>query len=209
MKTNQRAILLRHKKNGGVVLIMTLIALIILLITAVALVRSFDASLIAAGNVSFKRDLNNEADHGIAAAITAMSSGALATDTTLDADLASANYSSSRLDSNNQGIPLVLINDTLFASAGMSSSLDISPTDASGNSLGVTVRYVIDRQCSEAGTFSTIKYDSCIYRVSDSGSGSVLPANKVTVNDRAIYRISVRVKGPHDTYSFVQATVAR
>lgn len=193
---------------------MTLIALIILLITGVALIRSVDSTLGMAGNISFKRDLINQADLGIAAAMTSMTStsGALYDDTVRASDLPGANYSASKLDSNNQGIPLVLINDSTFSSKGMSSTLDQTPTDSSGNSMGVTIRYVIDRQCSEAGTFSSIKYTNCAYVPSGGLSGDSSQDaydNNAGTGDRAIYRISVRVQGPHDTETYAQTTITR
>lgn len=215
MKSMRNGAGVRRKKQAGVVIIMTLIALVILLITGVALIRSVDSTLGMAGNISFKRDLTNQADQGVAAAITALSnsSGALYSDSVRAANLTSANYSAVKLDSNDQGIPLVLINDSTFSSAGFTSSNDISPTDGDGNSLQTTIRYVIDRQCNEAGTFSSIKYTNCMYVPSGGLSGDSSQDaydNNSGTSDRAIYRISVRVKGPGDKFvTYVQATVAR
>lgn len=201
---------MRRKRQSGIVIIMTLIAMVILLITGVALIRSVDSTLGMAGNISFKRDLVNQADIGIAAAMTSMTStsGLLYSATTRASDLPSANYSASKLDSNNQGIPYVLINSTTFGSSGMSLA-DITPTDASGSSMGVTIRYVIDRQCSAAGTFTTIKYTSCAYVPSGglSGDSSQDAFDKSAgTADRAIYRITVKVTGPHNTETYAQTT---
>lgn len=213
-RPNRTARLLRRKRQAGIVIIMTLIALVILLITGVALIRSVDSTLNIAGNISFKRDLVNQADLGIAAAMTSMTSsaGALYSDDVRAADLFSANYSATKLDSNNQGIPLVLINSSTFSSKGMNAALDITPTDAASNSMQVTIRYVIDRQCSASGTFTTIKYTSCAYVPSGGLSGdSTQDAfdNNAGTSDRAIYRISVKVTGPHNTETYAQTTITR
>lgn len=202
---------MRRKRQSGIVIIMTLIALVILLITGVALIRSVDSTLGMAGNISFKRDLVNQADIGIAAAMTSMtsSSGVLYSETTRASDLLSANYSASKLDSNNQGIPYVLINSSTFSSVGMTLA-DITPTDSSGSTMGVTIRYVIDRQCSEAGTFSTIKYTNCAYVPSGGLSGDSSQDaydNNAGTGDRAIYRITVKVTGPHNTETYAQTTI--
>lgn len=203
----------RCRKQTGVVMIMTLIALLILLITAVALVRSVDATLGQAGSIAFKRDQANQVDIGLAAAITALSSasGPLYGETVRAASLASANYSAMKLEGNNQGIPLVLVNDTTYGNAGYTDANDIAPKDADGNTMQTTIRYVIDRQCDAAGTFSTIKYLHCSYLPSGGLSGdSSLDAydNNAGNSDRAIYRITVRVSGPRNTVTYAQATLA-
>ena len=47
-------------RQRGVIMIITLIALIVLLISGAALIRSFDTSMLLAGNLAFKRDLVNQ-----------------------------------------------------------------------------------------------------------------------------------------------------
>lgn len=207
----------RHfSKQRGVVIIMTLIALLILLITGVALVRSLDSSTLISGNISFKRDLVNDADQGVATAITALTTttGALYSDTTLSANQYSLNYSAVRLATNAKGIPTALImSDTDFAAAGWSTSNDIQIKDPVTNVVTATVRYVIDRQCSTTGTFTTIKYASCNYVPSGGLSGDSSQDafdNNAATGDRAIYRISIRVLGAdNNTQTFVQSTIAR
>ena len=52
-----------HLRNQrGVVPITTLLILVVMLIGAVALVRSFDTSMVTAGNLSFKRDLAQQSE---------------------------------------------------------------------------------------------------------------------------------------------------
>lgn len=203
----------RRTRQRGVVMIMTLIALLILLITAVALVRSVDATLGQAGNIAFKRDQANQVDLGVAAAMMSFSSssGALYRESVRASDLPSANYSATKLTTNNQGIPLVLINDSTYSNAGYTDTHDLKPKDSAGNSLQTTIRYVIDRQCDTTGTFSTIKYNHCSYLPSGGLSGdSSLDAydNNASTSDRAVYRITVRVSGPRNTLTYAQATLA-
>jgi len=203
-------------RQRGVVIIMTLIALLILLITGVALVRSLDSSTLISGNISFKRDLVNDADQGVAAAITALSTttGTLYSDTTLSANQYALNYSAVRLTTNAKGIPTPLImSDSAFTTAGWSTSNDITIKDPVTNVTTATVRYVIDRQCSVIGTFSTIKYASCVYVPSGGLSGDSSQDafdNNAATGDRAIYRITIRVVGADgNTQTFVQSTIAR
>jgi type IV pilus assembly protein PilX len=197
MKKNLYVLVARRRTQRGVTMLLTLIALLILLITSVALVRSFDSSLMAAGSIAFKRDLINQADRGIGAAITALTGGAL----TVTADQTDKNYFATVLSNNNKGIPLVLVNDTTFAAKGLGATNDISTgTDA-------TVRYVIDRQCDPGTTTSSDLTSVCsIYTPSDYSEDARQGGG--TGVSQIIYRISVKVTGAHNTQAFVQATVA-
>ena len=50
------------RRQAGVVMIITLIALVALLAASIALVRSFDSSMLQAGGLAFKRDLVNQGE---------------------------------------------------------------------------------------------------------------------------------------------------
>ena len=54
-----------RQRQRGVVLLFSLIALVIMLIVAVALVRSFNNSLFTAGNIGFKRDMQNQSEAAV------------------------------------------------------------------------------------------------------------------------------------------------
>ena len=119
------------------------------MIGGVALVRSFDTSMLLSGNMAFKRDLMNQGERGMAQAITALSAGgALAGEATRQADAPGSNYSATSLASDAHGIPQVLLDERRHLHAADTAG-DIS--DAASK---VTIRYVIDRQCSAAGAFS-------------------------------------------------------
>lgn len=190
-----------HKPaQAGVALVIVLIALVILLISAVALVRSFDVSLLQAGNLAFKRDLKNEAERGVLAAVKLLSNGALATEAARKANSPASNYSSARLPSSDRGIPLVLLDDNQFAAAGMGAA-DIVDTDTS-----VTLRYVIDRQCLAAGEVATA---TCVTVSSKTDEANDSRHRQVKGEERPVYRISVRATGPRNTQVFIQTTVVR
>ncbi|WP_442781970.1 pilus assembly PilX family protein [Collimonas fungivorans] len=172
-------------------------ALIILMISGIALVRSFDSSLVLAGNMAFKRDLVNQGERGMSAAILSMKgAGALVSETTRQSDLPSSNYSASLLATDAHGIPVILLKDSAWTTAGMSAS-DI--TDAVSQ---VTIRYVIDRLCSAPGAASPA---SCI--VSSYGDkGGTADVKRATGVTPPVYRISVRVTGPRSTQTYLQTT---
>jgi len=188
------------RKQAGVILIISLIALVILMIGGIALVRSFDTSMLLAGNTAFKRDLMNQGERGMAQAITALSAGgALASEGTRQADAPGSNYSATSLASDAHGIPQVLLSDDATFAAAYTAG-DIS--DAASK---VTIRYVIDRQCSAAGAFSADTCTNTTATASDKGGSSFL--KKAGGGLRPVYRISVRVTGPRNTQAYLQSTV--
>lgn len=195
----------------GIVLIFALITLVILLIGAVAISRSINASQFAIGNIGFKRDLTNQGERALQIALDAVrAGGALATVSTRNTDLQAANYKASLLASNAQGIPNALLSDTDFAAVGVSTN-DITVSD-----MGVTIRYVIDRVASASGACSTSTCTLANQNVfggsssewinSQTNSGSVNNANPSAVPQQPIYRITLRVTGPRNTMSFFQST---
>jgi type IV pilus assembly protein PilX len=190
----------RSSRQHGMSLLVTLLAMLILSVSAVALIHSFDTSLLLAGNLAFKRDLVNEGERGMAAAIVLFDSGALADDSARTADLLTSNYSSRILEVNARGIPLVLINDTTFSGAHMSAA------DIADSTTGVKIRTVIDRQCADAGSFDAT---SCVYTPSTSDVGGTNWVKKAGSDYMPVYRISVRVSGPRNTQVFLQTTLSR
>ena len=185
----------RPARQRGVVLLVTMIALLLLLVGAAAMLRSVDTSSVLVGNLAFRRDLTNRGEQAIVAARKALVSGALSAETTRDANLFSAYYSASKLENSSSGIPKVLISDAAFASAGMTVA-DISDDD-------VLVRYVIDRQCTAAGEFDTSTCE-VVEGSSDDGGSNWL--RKPGGESRPLYRISVRVTGPRNTQAYFQTT---
>jgi type IV pilus assembly protein PilX len=197
---------MKHKRfrpparQKGVILLITLMAMVILLISSIALLRSFDTSLLLSGSMAFKRDLVNQGERGITQAITDFNSGVLSADSARQADLKSVNYSATILSSNSHGIPQVLLGTAKFTAAGMSGS------DITDSSTGVTIRTVIDRQCSVSGEFST---STCVTVPGYSDSGGTNWLKKAGAEYVPVYRISVRVDGPRNTQVFLQTTLAR
>lgn len=198
----------------GTVLIISLIILVVMLISAAALVRSFDISLTTAGNLAFKRDLAQQSEQATQTILTHFRpAGLLAGTTAREASNASLNYSAVVLPSNPQGIPTALLTSDLPSSTGTAPDID------AGN--GVTLRYVVDRLCSATGEPSLtacMLADSTIPRGGDArrlqrggaehSSGAVTEGGPPggTSTPSVIYRISVRATGPRGTQSFFQTT---
>jgi type IV pilus assembly protein PilX len=193
----------------GVVLLFTLIALAILLVGAIALVRSFNTSLFTAGNVAFKRDLANQAERAVPVLLTALTAGTgtLNTPALRGDNRAASNYSAVALPVNNQGIPTILLADNATFNAAWTAGDVTAPNDQSGRNPGVTIRYVIDRLCSATGD-ETALGDQCIRGTDVVRGGSSLEqqAADTAAPQPVVYRLSIRVTGPRNTQSFYQTT---
>ena len=188
----------------GVIMLIVLVALGVLLAAAVALVRSSDVFQRQSGNLAFRRDLQNQAERGFKTAVTLLSSGYLSTDSLRYTTNTTYNYSAIQLASDDHGIPTALLSDTAFTAAGKTAN-DITDSDT-----GVTVRWVIDRQCVstlEGAAFTTAGCTTISSGTTDSSADS--RHKSVNASRMPVYRISVLASGPHNTQLFMQATVVR
>jgi type IV pilus assembly protein PilX len=186
----------------GVTLVIALIALVVLTVGAVAMTRSSDVSLRMAGNLAFKRDLVNQGERAIATALAELTSGGLSAESTRDANRLASNYSATLLGSSEQGIPNVLLSQTAFAAAGFSHA------DITDVSTGVTVRYVIDRQCTSTGVYDIAACQAVTAKAPPKAGDGINPDTPTGAVTRPVYRISVRITGPRGNQTYTQTTVA-
>lgn len=194
----------------GATLFFVLMAMVIMLIASVALIRSINSSMSMAGNLAFKRDLVNQADRAVAAAMAALDpAGALGTAAVRAASVIDSNYSATRLDVNGQGIPLALLSDTAFAAVARVAN------DITVAGQGVTVRYVIDRLCQTGSsineatsTAQQIAAACAVGPTPDARGGSASDPNVALRPPQVLFRLSVRVTGPRNTQAFLQSTLA-
>jgi type IV pilus assembly protein PilX len=199
------------REQRGVVLIYALIAMVVIMLASLALIRGIGNSTSLAGSFGMRRDMVNQADRGVACALLVFGSttdtcsnpaitAALATAALRNTSLAGSNYSAVTLQTNSaNGIPNVLLNDSLFSSAGTAGNDVIDAT------YGVTIRFVIDRLCSAGTTAPSPTTCVANNRTGDKGGTGWLP--KAGTTFQPIYRISVRVTGPKNTVSFVQTMI--
>jgi hypothetical protein len=177
-----------------------LIALLIMMIGAVAMLRSTGTSLVNTGNLGFKRDLTNQSERAADLALELMRTGALSTEAARQATSVANNYSATLLASNEQGLPTALVNDATFTGVG-SSGNDVVVAD-----MGVTLRWVVDRLCVNPGAASV---DHCT--MTDAGQPlGCSAADCANLNNlipqQVVYRLSIRVTGPRATQAFMQST---
>lgn len=188
------------RTQAGAVLLLALVALAVLLVGGVALLRTMDSGLLQSGNLGFKRDLVNQAERGAAQAIALFTSGALASEASRESHLPAQNYSATRLASDSHGIPTLLLDDAAYSAAGMQAA-DLTDSDT-----GVTLRYLIDRQCASTGDFVAT---NCMTASNGADTAADDRYRKINPQTRPVYRISVRASGPRNTQAFFQTTVVR
>jgi type IV pilus assembly protein PilX len=187
-------------RQQGVVLIFSLIVLLILAIGAVAVLRSVNSSLLSAGNLAFHRDLVNQAEQAVSTVMTEFKTNGPPLNGATIADLPAANYVSTALPTNAQGVPLVLLDNAAFALAG--SAANILP----GATPDVTIRYIIDRLCTNTGNANIV---NCVQSTGLPTGGTANHNTALAPPSATVYRISVRVDGPRSTQAFLQTTFTK
>ncbi len=193
-----------HSRQSGIVLFMALIALVAMSFAALALVRSVDTSNLVAGNVALRQGAIQEADAGMNQAFKCMVF--LLTPGAPEGNYAPCNYRPSLQPDISKpfGVP-----DELESIAILSLPLENPITHN-------TTRFMIERLCNEAGQW---KADKCLdspwggkggagwhdIRVNGTGPTAGMPS-QLSV-PQALYRISVKVSGPHNQNAYSQVIV--
>jgi Tfp pilus assembly protein PilX len=197
-----------ERRQQGMVLIFALIALLILGLGAVGLIRSFDTSTVVSVNLGFKRDLTNEGQLAIAQAKEwFIDTTKLGNDTVQQSDNTTYNYYATVQATNQFGIPTALLNSSPSA-LQLPSSSSYTP----GIQTGVTVYMMIDRLCAPGTTAQSTA--ACMLGLTPGQRAACaawppLPQSPGPPPCPAapVFRITVRVDGPHNTHTFLQQTI--
>jgi type IV pilus assembly protein PilX len=199
-------------RQRGVVLFFTLIALVVMSLAAVALIRSVDTSTMIAGNLAYKQSATTSGDGAIEAAMNWL---------TAQQNIMTSNGQSVYIDTT----PPTLLFNTDNPALGYYSSVHpvtaltdgtlnwttssaFVGTDTSGN----RIWYVIERMCNVANQIPS--QGNCLFGspVSTLGDQSVKSADQSCGGNLSCLqnaqspqlRITARVAGAKNTYSFVQ-----
>lgn len=196
-----------RRAQSGVILFIALIVLVAMTLAGIALMRSVDTNVLVAGNLAFRQGATFSGDWGIEEARTWLTTnnGGVTLHSSqpavVDGNAYFANFQS--------GVDLIGVGAT-------SDDFDWSGASArnlGADSAGNEVRYVIHRLCELAGdpnsaTANCVKF---------SGGGGSSPASTGTKGvvaygtaalpgvSQVYYRVTVRISGPRNTMSFVQA----
>jgi Tfp pilus assembly protein PilX len=191
------------RRERGVILFVSLIVLVAMSLAGIALMRSVDTNVLIAGNLAFRQGATLAADRGIEDAKTWLAANAGGT--TLFNDQPVPYYWANW----QEGVDLV----------GVGSAADDYNWN-NANNLGLDagsneVRYVIHRLCTTAGDPSGAG-TSCVKASVAAGAGASGAGTKGAVGygtaalpgiSNTYYRVTVRVTGPRNTVSYVQATL--
>ena len=212
------------KAQNGAVLLFTLIALVAMSLAALALVKNVDTATMIAGNLAFRQSATASAESGIQEAIvllTAMQDAAGSDVYTNEANLFNA---TGTVAQGNRGYyPNIdpALNLSLAATWG-----DATTTAGFLDPAGNTRRVIIQRVCrppvaglpdpTDIRGKSLLATTNCMFAgESELGNSMTTPIPTDVCNTAAcptsaqspIYRVTVRVTGPKNTVSFVQANV--
>jgi type IV pilus assembly protein PilX len=198
------------QRQRGLVLILVIIVLMVMSIAGTALMRSVYTSTKVAANLTFQQAALHSADIGVATAVRWLEANNAGT--TLHNNIATVTgpspvygYFATRADP-----PASTSWDAYWTSTIASSGrVNTLSTDSAGNS----VAYVIHRLCDiqgdprnpAAGVTCETPPALDASGGNATGGGAALPITSAT---QFFYRITVRVTGPKNTRSYVQAVVA-
>jgi type IV pilus assembly protein PilX len=193
-----------RRAQQGVVLFVSLIILVAMTLAGIALMRSVDTNVLIAGNLAFRQANTMYADTGVEAARA-----------WLTADVASLNnnqpggalhyWANYQLGVNFLGTAPVAGDNYNWAQAATVAAPDPA----------YTIAYVIHRLCGGTGAPSDASA-KCMQASAGGGAGSSGLGTKgvVTYGVQALpgistiyYRVTIRVSGPRNTLSYVQAIV--
>ena len=181
------------QKQKGLVLFISLIALVAMSLAAAALVRSVDSGVLVAGNLAFKQSAILSAETGISDAYKYI------------------NDNLNSLDASTTGY-FAQLDDTKSLKSDSTWGANNSFLVANDSITGNETRFILQRMCWAVGVPKDTP-NNCL-----SGDGNKAPNSQSDTNygrqdpkqDTSIsivYRVTVRVAGPKNTRSYLQAFI--
>jgi Tfp pilus assembly protein PilX len=209
----------RHDRQHGLVLVLALIVLAAMSLAAIGLMRGVLGSNRVAGNLAAQQAAAQAADIGIERAVAWLEQQSRATVRPPGAAASAPDVPSTRLHdhvsisadnpvsySATRGDPEFGLGQTwesYWQALVGANRVNTLPTDANGNQ----VAYAIHRLCSSTGAPAAANCEaSPTSRSGEGGSKSNVP--QPSSPSAVYYRITVRVQGPRNATSFIQAVVA-
>ncbi len=192
----------------GVVMMVALVVLVVMTLAGIALMRSMDTTNLIAGNMAFKQAATLSGDSGVEAAIAwleANNAGSF-----LDVNNPLVGYSAST--PNNAGLKLGEAYWTDLVASGVC-NLPVaggvcSPAPVANES-GNQISFMIQRLCAIPGNRNSASCATVATSVVSTGNNEGAGEEQLTGTGTAVfYRITVRVVGPRNAVSYVQAIIS-
>jgi Tfp pilus assembly protein PilX len=197
----------------GVVLLVALVVLVAMTLAGLALVRSVYTSNLIAANMAFRQAATNYADVGIETAVNWLESQSAGS--ALYQNVAAEGYTAVQSDPD----PVTHQSwDSFWAglvSANQVKQLKDASGDPATDSAGNSLSYVIQRLCNGTGAPGSTNGATAVScaqappsSIATKGNGMGAGTIPLSYNGQVYYRITVQVRGPRNTTSYVQAVVA-
>ena len=192
------------RRQRGIVLFIALIVMVAMTLAAIALLRSVDTTNVAIGSLAFRQASILSANYAVEAAVASLfadanNGGPKIVDPTIDhPDL--NYYATYRRTDNKSGVPIEL------QTMARARALKVQLEDDADN----RITYVIERLCDDK---SAVKPADGVARLAwcdmtppKPSPGTVVSnPHLIEVPPAPFYRVTVRVDGPKNTVSFLQA----
>lgn len=207
------------KSQRGIVLFIAMVALVVMSLASVALIRSVDTNSLITGNLSFKQTSMISSSYGIESLSDFL--GNRASDFAYVSDPSNGYYA---LCTATQSSPAnicdgaLLLQDATWQAGATSRLADGLQIAAGIDAYGNTIEYIVERMCSSFDPVATpagsATNATCLLARRAKGGGSQIGVSEpkaggpLLVTDLPIYRVTVRVRGPKNTTSFVQAFIS-
>jgi Tfp pilus assembly protein PilX len=194
-------------RQQGVVMMVALVILVVMTLAGIALMRSMDTTNLIAGNMAFKQAATHSADSGVETAIAwleANNAGSF-----LDNNIPVVGYTAS--SPNNAALPLGEAFWTAMTASGVCNlpmAGGVCSANAVPNASGNRVSFMIQRLCAAAGNRNGAGCSIVTGAVVASGNNEGAGEEQLTGSSTSVYyRITVRVVGPRNSVSYVQAII--
>lgn len=201
------------KSQSGVVLFVALVAMAVMSLAAVALIRSVDTNNIIAGNLSYKQTAAISSSFGIENVSDTLGIKGLAYGNSNDPG--NGYYATCKTFDTTATKPCNgenLTNDVSWVPGTKSRLADGIATGITGglDAYGNTIQYIVERMCNQAAAPSS---SNCLLASTnlDTTSHRVCPpfcGAPEVLEDLPVYRVTVRVIGPKNTVSYIQAFIS-
>ena len=193
-------------RQRGVVLFIALIVMVAMSLAAIALIRSVDTTNILIGNLAFRQasilPANMAVEQAAAALFSDAAIGGVPAIADPTADLPAENYYAKWQNSDDaRGIPAQLQTKSAWTLPKTLDAMDNSNVNVAVANR-TTVRYVIERMCLDVGKPT---YLNCDMLKLDVDPGTTVHDESLTLPPYPFYRVTIRVDGPQNTASFLQA----
>jgi type IV pilus assembly protein PilX len=199
---------LASRRERGTTLFVALIVLVAMSLAGIALMRSVDTNVLIAGNLAFRQGATAGGDWGVedARAWITANAASLNNDKPAGATFYYATWQESLDLIGNNPDPTVENFDWNTTDASK------FPADLGFDQAGNRVQYLIHRLCDKEGAPNAVQCVKSSVSAATSSPDQTkrigpVDSGPVTIGTVIFYRITVRITGPRNTVSFLQAVL--